>query len=348
MIRNRKKLIGFALSLCALAGSVFSQTPPPREPTPLRPKAPKVDIYAPPDAKSFPGFPEKDGLTTEKSIPVDPNVSIKVCVAEGDLKINGWERDEVRIFVKDGSKFGVKILEKSADSGKPNWIHIKRAADQAAPGAQIRECISGQAIEMDVPMKASLTVEGRVTRTTVDSVRKIYIKNLEGNLSLRNIAGGITANTYQGDVTVENSGGAISLESATGNIVAFEVSPGQIGDVFKAKTNSGTISLQKLEHRQIDANSITGSVLFNSKFLMGGLYNFKTSNGSIRLTIPSASSCTIKASYGFGRFNSEIPLKILTENETPGGSSVVASIGEGDACTVSMTTNNGSIGIKKQ
>lgn len=343
MFKNSKKLIGSALSLCILAGGALSQTAPPRTP---KPPLPKAEIYAPREAKSFPGFPQTDGVTSEKSVMVDPNVNIKLCVGEGNLKINGWERDEVRIFVKDGSKIEVKVLEKDS-SGKPLWLQIKRAPDRVQSRAQIRECLSGQSIEMDVPMKASLTIDGRVTQTAVDSVKKIYIKNIEGDLSFRNITGGITASTLQGGVSVENSGGAISLETSTGNIIAFEVSPGQIGDVFKAKTNSGAISLQKLDHRQIETSSITGSVYFNGKFLTGGQYNFKTSNGAVRLTIPALSSCTIKASYGFGRFNSEIPLNIVTDNDTPGGKTVVASIGGGDAA-VNITTTNGSIGIKKQ
>ncbi len=344
MTIQRKIFIGLALFLYAFSGAVFSQTPP-KEPISPPAKTPKIK---PLGARSFPEAPETDGVTSERSIAVSPDVSIKLCVAEGNLKINGWARDEVRIFVKDGSKFGVTILEKDERSGKPIWVQIKRSAERAVPNASGLECISGQSIEMDVPMKASLMVDGRVTRTTVDSVKKVNIKNIEGNLSLRNITGGITANTYQGDVIVENSSGAIYVESAAGNIVAFEVGPGQIGDIFKAKTNSGAISLQKVENRQIEANSITGSVHFNGKFLAGGLYDFKTSNGSIRLAIPDVSSCTIKASYGFGQFFSEIPLKVLTDNDTPGGKNVVATIGDGSACNVSLTTNSGSIIVKKQ
>ncbi len=163
---------------------------------------------------------------------------------------------------------------------------------------------------------------------------------------LRNITGGINAYTSQGDVMVENSGGAIALESTTGNIVAIEVSPGQIGDLLRAKTNSGAITLQKVEHRQIEASSISGSLLFDGKFLNGGIYNFRTSNGSIRLAIPASSSCTFKATYGFGSFHSEIPLKILTENDSPRARTVIATLGDGGAA-VSVTTSSGSIAIRK-
>jgi len=125
------------------------------------------------------------------------------------------------------------------------------------------------------------------------------------------------------------------------------VSPGQIGDLLRAKTNSGAISFQRVKHRQIDASSISGSLLFGGEFLKGGIYKFRTSNGSIKLAIPAMSSCTLTATYGEGNFESNIPLKVITENITPQAKIVVSKMGTGDA-TVNITTSNGSIAIKKQ
>ncbi|MBA2334108.1 MAG: DUF4097 family beta strand repeat protein [Blastocatellia bacterium] len=322
---------------------VFGQSDPPR---PQSHPLPVDRSKRPPYTKKFPAIYIRERSTNEKSIAVDPNVEMKICVLEGKLKINGWARDEVRVFVKNGSSITLKVLEKNA-AGKPVWLRVTGSTGPGDQPSPRTDCLSGENIELDVPMRASLNLEGRVTETTVDSVKKVAVKNIGGNIFLHNITGGITASTYEGDVTVENSGGQISLVSSTGNIVAFEVSPGQIGDIFRAKTSNGAISLQRVDHRQIEANSISGSVLFNGKFLSGGLYNFKTSNGSIRMTLPVESSFQIIASYGFGSFNSDIPLKTILENVTSGGKSLHGMIGAGDA-TLNLTTNSGSIGIKKQ
>ena len=307
------------------------------------PKTPKTVHYPLPGPEA-PGFFNGDGVTSEKLMMVDPGVAIKLCVAEGDLRINGWRRDEVRVFVKNGRHIRMKALEKAVESGKPNWLWIGNDGE-ARPGPS-SECLAGESIEIDAPMGSIFDLSGRAARTSVDSVKKVKVKILEGVITLRNIPGGINAYTSQGDVIVENSGGAISLESTTGNIVAIEVGPGQIGDVLRAKTNGGSISLQKVEHRQIEASSISGSLLFEGKFLSGGIYNFRTSNGSIKLAIPATSSCTFNATYGFGSFDSEIPLKTITENVTPEAKVVVARIGTGDA-TVGLATTRGSISIKK-
>lgn len=340
MPRNFKSLFCLLLVPCLAAVAaldVFGQE--------KQPKPPKTKIHSPLPGPQPPGFFHSDGVTSEKSMMVDANVAIKLCVAEGSVKINGWNRNEVRVFVRNGRHFKLNALERSPESGKTNWLWIEHVAQaRTAPSA---ECLAGESIEIDAPIGSAFSLSGRAARTSVDSVKKVKVKIVEGVITLRNIPGGIEAYTSQGDVFVENSGGAISVESTTGNIVAVEVTPGQIGDLLKAKTNGGSISLQRVEHRQIEASSISGSVLFDGKFLTGGIYNFRTSNGSIKLSIPVKSSCTLKATYGFGTFESEIPLTIITENATPQAKIVVAKIGAGGAA-VSLTTTRGSIDIKRQ
>jgi hypothetical protein len=340
MLLTSKKLYCLLLLLYLGAASAATAVGQDKKP----PKDPPERKSAPFPGSQKPGFFDGDGVTSERSMAVDGNVAIKLCVAEGNLKINGWRRDEVRVFVKNGRKFGMKPLEKSAETGKVNWLSVSHTP--SGPPRPASDCLAGERIEIDAPVGSAFDLSGRSARTSVDSVRKIKIKIVEGVIALRNISGGISAYTSQGDVIVDNSAGAISLESTTGNIVAIDVKPGQIGELLRAKTNSGAITLQRVEHRQIEANSISGSLLFDGIFLNGGIYNFRTSNGSIKLAIPASSSCLFKATYGYGTFNSQIPLTILTENVSPRVKTVVARLGSGGA-SVTLTTSSGSIDIRK-
>lgn len=348
MIRNGLQVNRFIISLClatAASISIYGQTTPP----PKTPKKPVTRIEAPayPSPREAPQPSSTVRGTSEKALAVEAKVHIQLpCISRAKVVINGWERNEIRVFVKNGSKFAVRVHEKDASSGKPNWVLVTILAPDRSR-IRMSDCISGDRVEIDVPMKASVEMKAFETETRIDSVRKVNIKNVGGNVALRNISGGITAATYEGDVAVENSGGQISLETSTGNVIAYGVSPGEIGDTFTTKTRSGTITLQKVDHRQIDANSVSGSVIFNGKFLPGGLYNFTTSDGSVKLAIPSDSSCRIIASYGFGKFDTVFPLKIETENITEGGQSMVAKMGAGGA-DVRVTTSSGSVNITKQ
>jgi DUF4097 and DUF4098 domain-containing protein YvlB len=175
----------------------------------------------------------------------------------------------------------------------------------------------------------------------------VDVRNLGGDIFLNNIEQGINAVTYQGDVMVENSGGAITLDTANGNIVAFDIAPSEIGDIFKAKSNSGAITLQQIEHRQNEVSSISGSIKFIGALQSGAQYNLHTQNGAITLLIPEKSSCRINASYGFGAFNSDIPLQNVIKSKSTRTQSLTASIGNSDA-NVNLTTSSGAIRIRKQ
>ncbi|MEP7076661.1 MAG: DUF4097 family beta strand repeat-containing protein [Acidobacteriota bacterium] len=370
MKRQAKKikalLIATALA-AALSGLSRAQDPTPDPNTPqsipesvtkpVRPKInnPHTKVNAPrtdrevPIPPSFPAELSRMGGTFERSIAVDPKVTVSLCVTQGDVKVNGWSRNEVRVFVKDGSKVGFDVVQSNRQGNKPVWIKVVGSDPNRPAGS--KECLWGGAVELDVPEQASVDLEGTETRSVVDSIRKIKIKNAGGNISVRNVTEGVSATTYEGNVDVENSDGTMTLESSTGNIVVFESGPSQVGDTFRAKTNGGTISLQHIEHRQLDVSSISGSILMNSELLTASIYNISTSNGSIIFGVPNIPPCFFSATYGFGRFDSEVPIKIITENNTPGPIKTVRGTFENALktdCKLTLTTSSGTIRIRKR
>lgn len=326
-------LVGF---LCVSVISVFAQTPP-KSPLPPKPKVWKTSKK----------ILNENPIPAEKSIVVDANVNISLCVEAGNLKINGWERDEIHAFVLRGSQIGFKVLEKGGQSSKPVWVMAIGFDPAKNADADADECLSGEEIQIDVPRNATVNVKSRESETTIDSIRKVRVENVGGDIFLNNIAHGIEAKTYQGDVTVAKSRGALTLLSTTGNIIAFDASPSEIGDIFRAKTSSGSITLKQVAHRQTDVGSNSGSINFTGEFAVGGQYNFGTSNGSITLLIPPNSSSKITASYGFGEFSSDIPLANLIKSVQQKAQNLTGQIGKGDA-SINLTTFSGALRIKKQ
>lgn len=352
----------FFLALSAGVISIFGQTAPP-EPPPARPKTGKTEKAEKP--KNFPDpapnitiNPPKISTNvsasinisnfgnSEKAIVVDPKVNISLCVLGGNLKVNGWDRNEVRVFINAGNSVGFKTMQKNRQTENPVWIKVV-SFDEKKNAVSNDECISAETIEIDAPRAAVLNIKSQESRTSIDSIGKVSIKNVVGDIMLNNIAGGIEAVTYEGDVVVEKSSGAISVQSIAGNIAVSNASPSEIGDIFKAKTNNGAISLQGIEHRQLEVNTNSGSIKYIGEILANGQYAFGTQNGSILLNIPTESSCKISATYGYGSFNSEIPLEKIEKNPSPQTKSMTAMMGTGEA-VLNFTTFNGSINIKKQ
>jgi hypothetical protein len=326
--------------LAAGAASSLSQGSVPPETAP-------VPRHLPRAAPAPPNTPAVASDSNERSLKVDSSVNLTLCVNEGTVNINSWKRNELRVFVHDGSKFAFKVSQKSEKTGDPVWVNL--VAVEGRRAGMTGECISGGEIEIDLPANAAVTLKGQETTTSIDSIRKASVRTAGGDISLRNIAEGVTATTFEGDIKVDGSKGAISLESTTGNILVFEAGPSDFGDVFRAKTNSGMISLLNVEHRQIDVNSISGTVAYNGAILSGGSYSLSTTNGSIRMAVPQNTACSVNATYGYGRFEVELPFKILTENVTPGSvKTVVGNFGSGGDAVIRLTSNSGSIVIKKQ
>ena len=350
-ILERSVLRTIAVSLSALLPLfVYSQTSLPSPPTTDIPPPVSVPTVRVPTIRVRPVRPNLPGGDNfERSIAVDPNVKLSLCVVSGELKINGWRRNEVRVLIKGGSELRFRVREKSGDNAMPVWLEATgydpRQINKAYP-----DCLWGDEIDIDVPDSASVSIKGQETDTTIDTVKTAEIRVTGGAITLRNIAHGIMASTYDGDIRVEGSKGAMTLGTSSGRIVVFRAGPAQIGDSFAAKTTGGMISLQRVEHRQIEATSISGAVYYDGDILSGGTYNLRTTNGSIRVSIPTVSSCLVTASYGFGTFKSEIPVKTLTEDIHAGPiKSMTAALGTGaNDTTLKLTTNSGNILIRKQ
>jgi len=286
------------------------------------------------------------GETYEKSIAVDPKSKLSLCVSQGNVKINGWSRNEIRVFVKEGSRLGFTVQEKNPKSGLPAWIKVA-GYEPGKPGVA-KECIWGDQIEIDAPRSAAVGIEGKETNTRIDSIRSAFVRNAGGNISISNVTEGVNALTLEGDLDIENSDGQIVLTTTTGNIVGFELSPAQLGDTFRAKTSSGNISLQGLEHRQVDVNSVSGSVLFNGALLDGGIYNIGTSNGTLSLSVPQNSPCFLMATFVEGNFNSDIPFKLAQEDVSSPGpvKTIKGMLGQGE-CKLNLTNASGLIRLRK-
>lgn len=288
----------------------------------------------------------------ERSIKTDAAVNLNFgCVLHGSIKVNGWNRNEVRVFVSQGSKFAFRVAQKNPRSGEPVWIKVVRSETNLKYGPE-SECLSGDEIEVDAPVSSTITIKGREISTTIDTVKKVDVSSIGGSITVRNVTNGVTASAGVGNITVEASQGPMQLDTTTGDVVVFEAGPSDFGDTFYAKTNSGSVMLQRLGFRQVNVGSVTGSVGYSGEIISGGSYNLRTSRGTIRMAVPIKASFRLWATYGFGSFSTDIPVDIMTENlsgpgKTPGPlKSIVGKAGSGDA-TVKLTANNGNIEIKK-
>lgn len=289
---------------------------------------------------------EKD-IPFEKSIEVDSEVSINLQVCEGNVRINGWDRDEVRVFVSGGSKVGFRAAAPKRKDNKTASITVL-GYDPKVDKGELSNCLYGDEIELDVPTGARISkLRGGDAKISVKSVSRVFLENTNGNIFLNDIEEEIWAKTYEGDITVENSSGSITLETFDGEIFAYNTEPLDIGDMLKLKANN-SINIQSVSHSFIEANSTSGSINFSGEIQTDGQYTFKNNKGLIQLLIPEESSCRVEVLAQKGKFNfADVPLKILTDNIHPSSiRKLVGQMGDGDAIIL-LVSSTGRVVIKK-
>ncbi|MBX7170041.1 MAG: DUF4097 domain-containing protein [Pyrinomonadaceae bacterium] len=320
------------------------ETPPPRNS-----RIVGVDEVAPPSTGVNGRRVQNENDTPfEKSIDVDEKVNFNLCVSEGNIRINGWDRNEIRVFVRGGSKAGF-IPRGKNDEGNPTSLKILGYDPKKDKGRNLSDCLFGEEIELDVPKEANLSkLEGWEDRVTikVESINKVTININEGDIQLEGIQEGVSASTNDGDITVENSFGPIQLKSTNGNILAYNTDPLEDSDTFKVGTNNGMIILQSVTHLSVEAKSISGVIKYTGEIQMDGDYKFTNTSGEINLAVPRDSSFNFVIIAEKNKIQSELPIKIINDNVSPSVRTLRGTLGEGEA-SLYIQNDSGRIRIRK-
>lgn len=338
------------------SGFAFAQTPVGKAPAP-KPKPVPKSIPLPKDEEAPMTPPDQtrveneNDIPYEKSIEVENEVAISLDVCEGNVKINGWDRDEVRAFVSGGSKVGFRTAPPKKKNGKTASITVLGYDPKVDKGSNLSNCMYGDEIELDVPIGARISLKGRDAKITVKSIAKITITNNDGDISLSDIEEGITATTYDGNISVENSSGVINLNSADGSIFAYNTEAIEVGDALTAKTTSGAVILQSVNHSAVTARSLSGLVRFQGELQTDGQYRFENTSGQILLEIPEESSCSLEAIAAKNKF-SATGFKFVTFNVSKVDSTnstiqkINAVMGDGEA-NVTLISQSGWVRLIK-
>jgi DUF4097 and DUF4098 domain-containing protein YvlB len=104
-------------------------------------------------------------------------------------------------------------------------------------------------------------------------------------------------------VVAERLSGTLELESVSGDV---SLSGGK-GPSIVLETVSGNIELLQGEAKVVSGSTVSGDVTFAGAVSDGGSYDFSTTSGDIRLTLPGQPNATLSAATFSGSFSSDLP-----------------------------------------
>jgi hypothetical protein len=259
------------------------------------------------------------GQRVERSVAVEPQATITLCVASGTLTVRGWDKAEVRVRSLDAQVLELRRIDKPKDPNTPaNRIDVM-VLEKAARIMPARiDCQAIADVEMEVPAGATVQVQTRDGDINIAGVAAAYAGSQNGDITIERATRLIEAGSVGGSISLKNSTGRVNLSSAGGGVEAINVRAASADDTFEVGTVSGDIQLLGITNPKVMAKTVSGTLTMSGALVKSGSYAFTNMTGDVVLERPHDASFRLAAKVSEKRLLvSEFTLKYLSEPTPP-------------------------------
>ncbi|NVM04367.1 MAG: DUF4097 family beta strand repeat protein [Candidatus Helarchaeota archaeon] len=278
------------------------------------------------------------GATTEKEFKkiIDFREGGRVYLknVNGNIDVKSWGREEVEVIANIKVKAG--SMDDAEDFLEKVEINVDKSIDEIE-------------IEVDYPKregkgfwdiffgwgKPSVSISFLLN---VPKITNLDMNTTNGKVKVYDIEGKVYSNSTNGSINVEKVIGDAELKTTNGSILASNVK----GDI-NAKTTNGKVNLKGIIGN-VSAKSTNGEI--HSQIIEIDVaieMNFKTTNGSIEVSLPSGIDADLDASTTNGKISSEFPVVVQGEINKR---HITGKINNGGPL-IYIRTTNGSIKVSE-
>ena len=289
---------------------------------------------------------KRNSQQVERSVAADPRVVVSACIVSGDVRVHGWDRNEVRARISDG----VQITLTRVDQTKSQTAtELKLTAKENRPTKE-SPCLLQGDLELDVPRAGSVKLQTNSGDISVTEVARVNATSLSGTITLVKVHDEAIVNGISGEISAHDSTGSFKLHTVSGSVDARDLAPAGPGAVLEANTTSGDVTMDRIQHQRVSVNTVNGEVKYTGPLARGGRYSFQGISGQLRLFLPANSSFRFSGTVGVGGdFHSDFNLKDEQPDVEKYGPTrhLEGVVGSGDA-SINASVFSGSIQIRKQ
>lgn len=258
------------------------------------------------------------GEKIERSLAVDPQATVTLCVASGTLKVRGWEKSEIRVRSIDAVQIDFNRIGVTKDTTKPPMRVDVMVMEKGTVSTRRRDCQALANVEMEVPSGATVQVQTRDGDIAIAGVAGAYAGSQNGDIAIERIAKLIEAGSVGGSISLRDSSGRVNLSSAGGGVEVFNVRSATDEDTFEVGTVSGDIQLDRVGTPKVIAKTVSGTLIMTGPLAKSGNYGFTNMTGDIVLAMPHDASFQLKATVSErNALTSDFQLKFLSELAPP-------------------------------
>ena len=266
----------------------------------------------------------------DQTLALNPLGKVRIHNPRGDIEVEGWDRDEVRVEGKLDDLASNIVFRVEGDLA---IIRVELPRKNANWG-------DGSELDIRVPQSATLLVDGVSSDIDVRGVQgEIAIRTVSGDVDVEGTESRTRIKTVSGDVDVSDGAGPLGVTTTSGN-VDIDVSATRV--VVDSITGDVDLELERFD--RLIATSKNGALHLSGELNVGGRLVANTTNADIDLELGSPVNARIRAvAMGGGSIDND-----LTEDRPRKGEArrrvltTVAGDGSGD---VTLTTVNGAINI---
>ena len=214
---------------------------------------------------------------------------VRVNVAHAHVVVRTWDRPVVQVDA--APSIAIEHRQTNEDGGDRSLL-IPQAA-LLAPDGQLTLAPEGFVVSTIPPgprdvvvVRSTLPADaGDVTLTIPSGTVYLLVHDREGAVDVRDYRGGtLVAFTGRGALRVSDGGGTIFAQTLRGPIVMTNVN----ADRIRSRTLTGNSIFEHCAVRQIEATSISGSIVYDAGSFAPGLARFESSTGDVAVGAVSA------------------------------------------------------------
>lgn len=211
----------------------------------------------------------------DTTVRLDRGGAVDLSLISGRINVTGWDRPEVRI----SASIDRGILRFDA-----NPARVSLTVDDENDGnrGRRRHDVGDARYDVSVPRGSRLILEavsGDIIAS--GSQGEIEASSVSGNVDVTGGAREVSVDAVSGSVHAAQVNGNLRAESVSGDVRVETVS----GSV-ESGTVSGNIRLTGVQSKDVQAETVSGDILYSGSIEAGGKYSFDTHSGTVRLNIP--------------------------------------------------------------
>lgn len=227
---------------------------------------------------------------TDTTIAVRGATRLELSSMEGNITVRTWNRPEVRIEADhdDDTRIAVEV------GGRTLEVHARSRYGPAEVTWRLT-----------VPAELGLELSSQDGDILVDGTKgEVSATTVDGGITLRGGTGFVALQSVEGDLDVSNVSGEVSLGTVDGSIRVRNAQGS-----LKVNSVDGEITLDEVNARRVEANSVDGAIRLSGVLQEAGRYHLTSHDGDVTVIAP-AIDAEVSVSTFSGDFESDFPVTL--------------------------------------